>query len=120
VVIDGVFNHTGRNFFAFQDLLKNGRASRYAGWYMVTRWPEKPGEEFDYKAWWDFKSLRCWPETSEASRPAPRSTSSTLNFLQVNPATQTRRAYASIDSRPFSHSARSGSTTFQPEGCFSR
>ena len=33
VVFDGVFNHTGRDFFAFQDLLRNREHSRYRGWY---------------------------------------------------------------------------------------
>ncbi len=35
VVIDGVFNHTGREFWAFQDVLENGSASLYADWYFV-------------------------------------------------------------------------------------
>jgi len=35
VIIDGVFNHTGRSFFAFQDVLKNGNASPYADWYFT-------------------------------------------------------------------------------------
>lgn len=38
VIIDGVFNHSGTNFFAFQDLLHNGRHSSYADWYTVTNW----------------------------------------------------------------------------------
>jgi glycosidase len=38
VVIDGVFNHSGKQLFAFQDLLHNGRNSRYADWYTVTNW----------------------------------------------------------------------------------
>ena len=33
VVVDGVFNHTGREFFAFQDLQKNREHSPYASWY---------------------------------------------------------------------------------------
>src|SRR3954466_11008538 len=35
VVIDGVFNHTGRDFFAFQDLRKKQEHSRYRSWYVV-------------------------------------------------------------------------------------
>ena len=38
VVIDGVFNHSGTQFFAFQDLLQNGRNSKYADCYTVTNW----------------------------------------------------------------------------------
>lgn len=33
IVIDGVFNHVGRRFFAFTDVLEKGLASRYAGWF---------------------------------------------------------------------------------------
>ena len=33
VVLDGVFNHAGRGFFAFQDVLKNRESSRYVGWF---------------------------------------------------------------------------------------
>jgi glycosidase len=46
VIIDGVFNHVGRDFWAFRDVLKNGKDSPYAGWFDVTSW--KP---FHYKAW---------------------------------------------------------------------
>lgn len=35
VIIDGVFNHTGRQFFAFQDVMKNGKSSKFADWYYV-------------------------------------------------------------------------------------
>lgn len=35
VVLDGVFNHVGRGFFAFQDVLKNRQASKYAGWFHI-------------------------------------------------------------------------------------
>ena len=33
VVLDGVFNHVGRGFWAFQDLLKNRESSPYVGWF---------------------------------------------------------------------------------------
>jgi len=33
VVLDGVFNHAGRGFFAFQDVLKNRENSRYVSWF---------------------------------------------------------------------------------------
>lgn len=35
VLLDGVFNHVGRGFPAFQDVLAHGRASRYAGWFRL-------------------------------------------------------------------------------------
>src|SRR5574344_1529056 len=33
VVLDGVFNHVGRGFFAFQDVLKNRENSPYIDWF---------------------------------------------------------------------------------------
>ena len=33
VIVDGVFNHTGRDFFAFQDIKQNRENSRYKDWY---------------------------------------------------------------------------------------
>ncbi|MBO4292100.1 MAG: alpha-amylase [Lachnospiraceae bacterium] len=33
VILDGVFNHTGRDFFAFRDILKNREQSCYRDWY---------------------------------------------------------------------------------------
>ncbi len=33
VILDGVFNHTGRDFFAFKDIRENRENSRYLGWY---------------------------------------------------------------------------------------
>lgn len=46
VVIDGVFNHVGRDFWAFQDVLKNKEKSPYADWFEIKSW-----EPFHYKAW---------------------------------------------------------------------
>lgn len=46
VIIDGVFNHTGRDFWAFRDVLKNGQKSPYADWFDIISW--KP---LHYLAW---------------------------------------------------------------------
>lgn len=35
VVLDGVFNHVGRGFWAFQDVLKNREASPYKDWFFI-------------------------------------------------------------------------------------
>lgn len=35
VVLDGVFNHVGRGFYAFQDVLKNRENSRYVHWFHI-------------------------------------------------------------------------------------
>jgi cyclomaltodextrinase / maltogenic alpha-amylase / neopullulanase len=46
VIIDGVFNHVGRDFWAFKDVVKNGKDSPYAGWFEIKSW-----EPFHYVAW---------------------------------------------------------------------
>lgn len=35
VVLDGVFNHVGRGFWAFQDVLKNREGSPYRDWFFI-------------------------------------------------------------------------------------
>ncbi len=60
VILDGVFNHCGRGFFAFNDLLENEAESPYRDWFHVLRFPLDaygPGEAHNYRAWWNFKSL---------------------------------------------------------------
>ena len=35
VILDGVFNHVGRGFFAFEDVLKHREASGYKDWFFI-------------------------------------------------------------------------------------
>lgn len=35
IVLDGVFNHVGRGFWAFQDVLKNRENSQYKDWFCI-------------------------------------------------------------------------------------
>ncbi len=35
IILDGVFNHAGRGFFAFQDVLENRENSRYKDWFHI-------------------------------------------------------------------------------------
>ncbi len=39
VMLDGVFNHSGTDFFAWQDVLKNGHDSKYFDWFMIHKYP---------------------------------------------------------------------------------
>lgn len=39
VVLDAVFNHSGRDFPPFVDAMKNGQSSPYAEWFHVREWP---------------------------------------------------------------------------------
>lgn len=59
IIIDGVFNHTGIQFWAFQDIIKNGINSKYKDWYLINSFedPATPENEFNYKGWWGTKSL---------------------------------------------------------------
>lgn len=60
VILDGVFNHTGRGFFAFNDILDNGAHSPYRNWYHIHKFPVdaySPGDAVDYDGWWRYKSL---------------------------------------------------------------
>ena len=38
IVLDGVFNHVGRGFTQFQDVLKNRERSRYKDWFHIDFW----------------------------------------------------------------------------------
>lgn len=38
IMVDAVFNHCGRKFAPWLDVLEKGRASRYANWFMVQDW----------------------------------------------------------------------------------
>ncbi|MCX7716774.1 MAG: alpha amylase N-terminal ig-like domain-containing protein [Endomicrobia bacterium] len=38
VIIDGVFNHSGEDFWAFKDLKQKGKKSKYKDWYIITDW----------------------------------------------------------------------------------
>jgi len=60
VILDGVFNHCGRGFFAFNDVLENVEHSPYRDWFHVKQLPMdayNPGKAKDYLAWWSYKSL---------------------------------------------------------------
>ncbi|MCU0491550.1 MAG: alpha-amylase family glycosyl hydrolase [Chloroflexaceae bacterium] len=60
VVLDGVFNHCGRGFFAFQDILENGYHSPYLKWFYLGGLPINPYDDSkpaNYAAWWDYRSL---------------------------------------------------------------
>ena len=59
VVLDGVFNHTGRDFFAFRDLLENREASPYRDWYCnVNFWGNNEYDDgFSYDNWGGYNLL---------------------------------------------------------------
>lgn len=61
VVVDGVFNHTGREFFAFKDIQTCREGSRYRDWYKGVNfgWGSPLGDSFGYEAWQGHFELPC-------------------------------------------------------------
>ena len=60
VVLDGVFNHSSRGFFQFNDLLEQGPHSAYKDWFHVEAWPLQPYDDTrpaNYAAWWGNRAL---------------------------------------------------------------
>ncbi len=59
VILDGVFNHTGRDFFAFQDIKKNRENSPYKDWYCnVNFWGNNSfNDGFSYENWGGYDLL---------------------------------------------------------------
>lgn len=51
VILDGVFNHTSTDFFAFRDIREKGRQSPYFDWYYIGDLPltAEPGKKPSYK-----------------------------------------------------------------------
>lgn len=61
VVVDGVFNHTGREFFAFKDVQEKKWDSPYKDWYKGVNfgWQSPLGDPFGYEAWQGHFELPC-------------------------------------------------------------
>jgi neopullulanase len=70
VVLDGVFNHTGRGFWPFHHILETGAASPYRDWFYLDQArldagvpllayppPGTPPTELGYYAWWGLPAL---------------------------------------------------------------
>lgn len=59
VILDGVFNHTGRDFFAFQDIKQNRENSQYKDWYCdVNFWGNNSyNDGFSYANWGGYDLL---------------------------------------------------------------
>ncbi|RQV93086.1 MAG: alpha-amylase [Calditrichaeota bacterium] len=53
VIIDGVFNHVGYMFWAFQDVVEKQQSSEYSDWFIIKKWdnPETKVNEFEYLGW---------------------------------------------------------------------
>lgn len=68
VIIDGVFNHCGWNFFAFDDVVKRQAASRYRDWFYQLRFPvERPQTPEAYPTYACFAYERMMPKLDTAN-----------------------------------------------------
>lgn len=60
IILDGVFNHTGRGFYGFNSLVESGEASPYRNWFRVHSFPVYPYEENrepGYNCWMGLREL---------------------------------------------------------------
>ncbi len=59
VVLDGVFNHTGREFFAFEDIRRHREASKYRDWYCNVNFcgNNEYNDGFSYDNWGGYNLL---------------------------------------------------------------
>jgi glycosidase len=68
VILDGVFNHVGRDFWAFRDLQQNGEASRFRDWFQGVDFSGRSpyGDPFRYEGWnGNFDLVKLNPHSPE-------------------------------------------------------
>ena len=53
LILDGVFHHVGRDFWAFQDVIRNGEQSPYRDWFAELDFTRHSphGDPFAYEGW---------------------------------------------------------------------
>ncbi|MDX1671445.1 MAG: glycoside hydrolase family 13 protein [Balneolaceae bacterium] len=59
IIIDGVFNHAGIDFWAFRDIVKHQEKSEFSDWFDIISFedPDNPETAFKYNGWWGVKDL---------------------------------------------------------------
>lgn len=58
IVLDGVFNHTGRGFFQFNHIMECGSDSPYLDWYDIRTFPLNAySGEAGYRCWYNLPAL---------------------------------------------------------------
>jgi glycosidase len=65
IILDYSWNHTGVEFWAWQDILKNQEKSPFKDWYNITSFdnPATPENEFSYVGWLNISSLPEFKKT---------------------------------------------------------
>jgi len=51
VILDGVFDHCGYDFWAFQDVVEKGTKSKYVNWFNIYSFPIKTRPKPTYETW---------------------------------------------------------------------
>jgi len=71
IILDFSWNHTGVEFWAWKDILKNQENSKYKDWYEINSFddPATPKDEFSYQGWANLNSL---PEVKKVDITTPR------------------------------------------------
>lgn len=68
VIIDGVFNHCGWYFFAFDDVVRNQEQSRYKDWFYYLEFPVvRPADSETYPTYACFGYERMMPKLNTAN-----------------------------------------------------
>jgi len=57
IILDGVFNHSGVDFFPFRDIKENGDRSKYFKWFNIYSLPIGPVSNPNYECWWGLGDL---------------------------------------------------------------
>ncbi|MEO1009741.1 MAG: glycoside hydrolase family 13 protein [Bacteroidota bacterium] len=67
VILDYSWNHTGKTFWAWQDVLRHQEKSKYKDWYWIENFddPKTSENEFEYHGWVGVPSL---PEIKETQK----------------------------------------------------
>lgn len=70
VILDYSWNHTGTEFWAWKDILRNQEKSVYKDWYEIHQFdhPDTPENEFSYTGWAGVSSLPELKKTADVSR----------------------------------------------------
>lgn len=71
LILDGVFNHASRGFFAFSDIAEHQEKSAFVDWFRVREFPIAPYDETvpaSYDAWWGLHALPAFNTENAAVR----------------------------------------------------
>ena len=69
IMLDGVFNHCGKNFPYWQDVIKKGENSKYYNWFMVNKWPiDETKKGTEDKSFYSFAFTANMPKLNTNNR----------------------------------------------------